>query len=49
VANNNIVMVEEDRTGDCRSCESFVWLITILLWWNRSEQVAVRVVGILFG
>jgi hypothetical protein len=35
VADNNIVMVEQVRTADCRSCEYFVWLITILLWWNR--------------
>jgi hypothetical protein len=37
-------MVEEDRTGYCRSCKYFGWLITIFLWWNKSKGVTVRIV-----
>jgi predicted nucleotide-binding protein (sugar kinase/HSP70/actin superfamily) len=49
VADNNIVKVEQDRTGDCRIGEYFVWLIKILLRCNRLEQVTVRFAGILCG
>jgi hypothetical protein len=42
-------MVERVRTGDCRNCKYLVWLISILVWWNRTEQDTVEFVSVLIA